>query len=67
MNQPTVWKNALLTTLLLLCTTIIGFAQDGKLLDIDVDINKGEWYEQPWVWAVAVGILVLGVLIGRRK
>ena len=67
MNQPTIWKNAILTAMLSVCLTVIGFAQDGKLLDIDVDINKGEWYEQPWVWAVGIGILIVGVLLGRKK
>ena len=44
------------------------FAQDGGL-DVDIDIGKPEWYEQPWVWVVggAVFILILVALLRRKR
>lgn len=43
------------------------FAQDGGL-DIDIDLGKPEWYEQPWVWVVGGAIFIL-ILVGllRKK
>ncbi len=44
------------------------FAQDGGL-DIDIDLGKPEWYEQPWVWVVgaAVFILILVAVVRRKR
>ena len=44
------------------------FAQDGGL-DIDIDVGKPEWYEQPWVWVVggAAFVLILVGLLRRKK
>lgn len=43
------------------------FAQE-KGLDIDIDINKKEWYEQPWAWVAGGAVLLLLiVLLSRRK
>ncbi|MBN7809324.1 hypothetical protein J0A68_00060 [Algoriphagus sp. H41] len=44
------------------------FAQDGGL-DIDIDLGKPEWYEQPWVWVVgaAAFILILVALLRRKR
>ena len=44
------------------------FAQDGGL-NIDVNIGKDEWYQQPWVWVVggAVFILILVGLLRKKK
>ncbi|GAA0880462.1 hypothetical protein GCM10009119_34320 [Algoriphagus jejuensis] len=43
------------------------FAQDGGL-DIDIDLGKPEWYEQPWVWVVgAAAFILILVAIVRRK
>lgn len=53
--------------LALLLISFGAFAQDGKLLDIDIDLDKEEWYEQPWVWALVAVVLVGGILIGRKK
>ena len=44
-----------------LCTTTLS-AQ----LDVDVDINKGEWYENPVYWVVGLLVLILVVLLARR-
>lgn len=39
-----------------------------KGLDIDIDINKKEWYEQPWAWVAGGAVLLLLiVLLSRRK
>ena len=44
------------------------FGQDGGL-DIDIDLGKPEWYEQPWVWVVgaAVFILILVAVVRRKR
>lgn len=39
-------------------------------LEIDVDVSKKEWYEEPWAWIVgaAVFILLLALILrGGRK
>ncbi|WP_026955112.1 hypothetical protein [Algoriphagus vanfongensis] len=60
-------KITVLVLLGLLITSQI-FAQDGGL-DIDIDLGKPEWYEQPWVWVVggAVFILILVALLRKKK
>ena len=44
--------------------SVVSFAQD-KGVDIDVNVKKDNWYQQPWVWIVggAVFILLLVALI----
>ena len=44
-------------------------AQD---LDIDIgsdgiSISTQEWYENPYVWAGALAVIVLAILVSRRK
>jgi hypothetical protein len=44
-------------------------SQDGGL-DIDIDVDKKEWYEQPWAWVVGAAIFILllvAILRGGRK
>jgi phosphoglycerol transferase MdoB-like AlkP superfamily enzyme len=55
-------------TLLGVLISIQIFAQDGGL-DIDIDLGKPEWYEQPWVWVVgaAAFILILVALMRRKR
>ena len=48
------------------------WAQDGKKVDVDINVNKGsDWYQQPWVWIVggALFILLLVALLrgGSKK
>ena len=58
----TIKKHATLLAIMALATT--AFAQ----LDIDVDINKNEWYENPIVWVgVAVFLLVLALIARGKK
>ena len=58
------YKLAILVVLGMMISSKI-FAQG---LDVDIDIGKPEWYEQPWVWVVGGAIFVL-ILVGllRRK
>ena len=46
--------------LLAFMATLTTFAQE-KGLDVDIDVNKNEsnWYQQPWVWIVGVAVFVL--------
>lgn len=64
------WAKAGLAVAMILLFALKLFAQD-KGLDVDIDVNKGEWYTQPWVWIVggAVFILLLVALLrsGRRN
>jgi hypothetical protein len=56
--------------MLLILFAFSTWAQDGKKLDVDVDVNKGgDWYTQPWVWIVggAVFILLLVALLRSGK
>lgn len=48
------------------------WGQDGKKLDVDIDVNKSDsnWYQQPWVWVVGVAVFVLllvAILRGGSK
>ena len=47
---------ALLTFFILLSCSLS--AQDGGL-DIDIDVDKKEWYEQPWAWVVGAAVFIL--------
>jgi len=70
------FKNKLLLSLLMICSSITIFAQDkqDKKVDVNINLNKGndsQWYAQPWVWIVggAVFILLLVALLksGRKE
>ena len=60
-------QNALLFMMTMLLS-VVAFAQDGGL-DIDVNIGKKEWYQQPWAWVIggAVFVLILVALLRKRK
>ncbi|WP_339866634.1 hypothetical protein [uncultured Algoriphagus sp.] len=60
-------QNALLFMMTMLFS-VVAFAQDGGL-DIDVNIGKKEWYQQPWAWVIggAVFVLILVALLRKRK
>ena len=73
-NTKTVVMKSLLTKagniLLLIFFAFSTQAQDGKSLDVDVNVDKGgDWYTQPWVWIVggAVFILLLVALLRSGK
>jgi hypothetical protein len=46
--------------LLAFMASLTTFAQE-KGLDVDIDVNKNDsnWYQQPWVWIVGVAVFVL--------
>ena len=52
--------------------TLTMFAQE-KGVDVDIDVNKNDsnWYQQPWVWiaGIAVFVLLLAAILkgGSRK
>jgi len=59
-------------SLLSLIISMIGLvakAQD-KGLDIDINVDKKQWYEQPWAWVVGAAIFILllvAILRGGKK
>jgi len=54
-------------------STIYLLAQDGKKVDVDINVNKDNgstWYQQPWVWVVGGAIFILllvAMLRGGKK
>lgn len=42
-------------------------AEDDSLLDIDIDINKDEWYENPYLWVGVAAFLILLAFISRKS
>jgi hypothetical protein len=38
--------------------SVVSFAQD-KGVDIDVNVKKENWYQQPWVWIVGGAVFIL--------
>ena len=62
------WANACLAVGLMLLFSLKLFAQD-KGVDVDINVNKGQWYQQPWAWIVggAVFILLLVALLRSGK
>ncbi|UZD22027.1 hypothetical protein PBT90_00955 [Algoriphagus halophytocola] len=67
-NQLKKYSERILLMMMTLFASVSAFAQDGGL-DIDVDLGKPEWYEQPWVWVVggAVFILILVALLRKKR
>ncbi|MCE7055073.1 hypothetical protein LZF95_10340 [Algoriphagus sp. AGSA1] len=67
-NQLRKYSERVVLVLLSLISTVGVYAQDGGL-DIDIDLGKPEWYEQPWVWVVggAVFILILVALLRKKR
>lgn len=62
------WAKAGLAVALMALFALKLFAQD-KGVDVDINVNRGEWYNQPWVWIVggAVFILLLVALLRGGK
>jgi len=57
-------KTRLFTTIGLLCFSVMSFAQG---LDIDIDINEKEWYENPWIYVGAAAFIIILVLLTRKR
>ena len=57
--------------LLSLIAGLITLGQDGKGVDVDVNVNKGgQWYTQAWVWIVGAAVFILllaAILRGGKK
>ena len=47
-------------------SNLVLFAQN-KGLDIDIDINKKEWYEQTWVLVTGGAVLLLLIVLAARR
>lgn len=60
-NYSLISKIAIATCLLF--TSTMAKAQ----LDIDIDLNKSEWYEDPKVWVGVAVFLVILAFIARGK
>lgn len=64
-NKPFMYKSlAFVLTAIFAAQNLL--AQDGKLIDIDIDLNKKEWYENYWVWIGAAIFIIVVLLILRR-
>ncbi len=47
----------------ILFTSVVAKAQ----IDVDIDLGKQEWYEDPKVWVGVAVFLVLLVLLARKR
>ncbi len=67
-NQLKKYSQSLFLFLMTMLFSVAAYAQDGGL-DIDVNIGKEEWYQQPWAWVVggAIFVLILVALLRKRK
>lgn len=48
---------------IILFTSVVAKAQ----IDVDIDLGKQEWYEDPKVWVGVAVFLVLLVLLARKR
>ena len=63
--KPTILPRALAATIFSILS-LSTFAQDG--LDIDINLDTREWYENPLVWVIGgLVLLLLVVLLSRGK
>lgn len=49
--------------------SVISFAQE-KGLNIEIGVDKKEWYEQPWAWVIGAAVFILllvAILRSGRK
>ena len=51
------WRR-MTAVILLAFLSLVSFAQD-KGVDIDVNVKKENWYQQPWVWIVGGAVFIL--------
>lgn len=67
-NQLKKYAQNVSLFLMTMITSVAAFAQDGGL-DIDVNIGKSEWYQQPWAWVVggAIFVLILVALLRKKR
>jgi hypothetical protein len=67
-NQLKKYSQSLFLFLMTMFFSFAAFAQDGGL-DININIGKKEWYQQPWAWIIggAVFVLILVGLLRKKK
>lgn len=44
--------------LMIACLSLPAIAQE-KGLNIEIGVEKKEWYEQPWAWVVGAAVFIL--------
>jgi hypothetical protein len=47
--------------------TSLRLLAQNKGLDIDIDVNKKEWYEQPWAMITGGAIILILIVLAVRK
>ena len=62
-----VAKKWFFTALAFVLVQVTTFAQDGEILDVDIDLDTNEWYENPIIWVGVALLLVVLVLLSRRS
>lgn len=62
-NLSRSFYTALASLLLVLTANVSAFAQ----LDVDIDLDKNEWYENPIVWVAGALFLLILALIARGR
>lgn len=67
-NQLNKYAQSVFLVMMTMFFSVAAFAQDGGL-DIDINIGKKEWYQQPWAWVIggAVFVLILVAILRRKK
>lgn len=53
--------------LCLTALTSLKLSAQNKGLDIDIDINKKEWYEQTWVLITGGAVILLLIVLAIRR
>lgn len=53
--------------LCLTALTSLTLSAQNKGLDIDIDINKKEWYEQTWVLITGGAVILLLIVLAIRR
>lgn len=48
-----------------LAATLLPLAASAQI-DIDVDLGKPEWYENPYIWVGVVVLLIIVLVLTRR-
>lgn len=67
-NQLKKYTQSLSLFLMTMLFSVVAFAQDGGL-DIDINVGKKEWYQQPWAWVIggALFVLILVALLRKKR
>ncbi len=60
-----IMKYTILTCLMLLSTMLLPIRAQDALIDIDID--KTEWYENPYLWLGIAAFVTILIVVTRRK